>query len=461
MALKLKPTKCRSLSLSGGSPKSIEFAIEEDSVPTVENESHKFLGSLITFRNTSADIFDYLSNKIQTALENVDSSLIRAEYKIQVYVRYVLPSLRFHLTVNDLCSTHLDTLDKISNRFIKKWFGIPHPGSLAFIFMPNGLNIKSISKLYLECHAITHISARLKGDKLVNHCLDSKIERENGWVRKKSIAVECENIYTNVKGSSEKPNTMKSMAKDLISNSIASFWKNHVQSLVVQGRFLELLSLESTCVHWRSIIFNLPERVCKFLVNSVTDSLNTRANLLRWGKSSTNKCSHCKNKETLNHVLNSCKVFLDQGRYTWRHNNILNYIIKVACAGFSKSEPSSPKFIHDIPGCPGYASGTTIPTECSPTNLIPDLCIYWKDSRKLVILELSVPFEMNIHSAHSYKSNKYAPLISDIQGNKFDVSYFAIEIGSRGFISQDNLARLKRFHSVINKPALLKLSETI
>jgi hypothetical protein len=119
MALKLKPTKCRSLSLSGGSPIPIEFVIDDDSVPTVENESHKFLGSLITFRNTSADIFDYLSNKIQIALENVESSLIRSEYKIQLYVRFVLPSLRFHLTVNDLCSTHLDALDRLSNRFIK------------------------------------------------------------------------------------------------------------------------------------------------------------------------------------------------------------------------------------------------------------------------------------------------------------------------------------------------------
>lgn len=309
----------------------------------------------------------------------------------------------------------------------------------------------------MECHTVTHISARLKGDHLVNFCLDSKIERENKWVRKKSIVVQSEDVFKQVKEKSDKPKLMKSMAKDHILNTVSLFWKTHVQSLAVQGRFLELLALESSCVHWRSIVFNLPERVCKFLVNSVTDTLNTRANLLRWGKSSTNKCSHCKNKETLNHVLNCCKNFLDQGRYTWRHNNILNYIIKVSRAGFSRSDQDPPTIIHDIPGCPGFASGSTIPTECSPTNLIPDLCIFWKELRKLVILELSVPFETNISNAHSFKSNKYAPLISDIQGNDFEVSYFAIEIGSRGFISQENLARLKTFLSFVNKPVPFKL----
>ena len=350
MSLKLKPEKCRSLSLSSGSPSSILFQIDGVDVSTIENDSHKFLGSLITFRNKSSDILEYLNSKISSALENISSSVIRPEYKIQVYTRYFLPSLRYHLTVNELCSSHLKTLDALCNRYLKKWFGIPKPGTLAFIFMPNGLNIRSISDLYLECHAMTHLSIRNKSDALVNHCLDSRLERERIWVHKKSVTVRCEDIFNNVNvNASVKPSCQKTSAKKLLSKSISDYWQNHVRSLAVQGKFLDLLSMESSCTLWRSILFNLPTRVCKFLVNALGDSLNTRVNLARWGKNISNKCIHCKNSETLNHVLNNCKIFLDQGRYTYRHNSVLKYIISVARSGLSKSDPDG-KFslFHDI-----------------------------------------------------------------------------------------------------------------
>ena len=177
------------------------------------------------------------------------------------------------------------------------------------------------------------------------------------------------------------------------------------------------------------------------MVNALGDSLNTRVNLARWGKNISNKCIHCKNSETLHHVLNNCKVFLDQGRYTYRHNSVLKHIISVARSGLSKSDPDrNVSIFHDIPGEAGFSKGTTIPTECSPTNLIPDLVIFWKNIKKVFILELTVPFEHGIDRAHQFKSNKYAPLVSDIQNNNYDVTYIAIEIGSRGFISSNNFS---------------------
>ena len=120
MGLKIKPAKCRSLSLSRGSSVANVFTVEKEEIPTLDNEAHKFLGSLITFNNTSSDVADYLSDKIQTSLVNIDSCLVRNEYKLQVYVRYLLPALRYDLTVNDVCSSHLAKMDALTNRFLKK-----------------------------------------------------------------------------------------------------------------------------------------------------------------------------------------------------------------------------------------------------------------------------------------------------------------------------------------------------
>ena len=99
---------------------------------------------------------------------------------------------------------------------------------------------------------------------------------------------------------------------------------------------------------------------------------------------------------------------------------------------------------------------STIPVTCTQTNLIPDLCIVWTKQRKILIIELTVSFELNIEKAHNYKCNKYAPLVSDIETNNYEVTYLAIEIGSRGFISTDNAARLRKMLSLCGKSCSVK-----
>ena len=83
--------------------------------------------------------------------------------------------------------------------------------------------------------------------------------------------------------------------------------------------------------------------------------------------------------------------------------------------------------------------------------------MFWKNLKKLLILELSVPFETNLNKAHEYKETKYAPLISDIESKEYTVHYFAIEVGSRGYISPDNAKRLKLVLNEIGKPTKFKI----
>ena len=323
---------------------------------------------------------------------------------------------------------------------------------MAFVHMPTGLNIPTISDLHAECHTMAYIQMREQGDELVKHCLDSKLQRETKWSRKKSATVQSHTLYTQVEDR-QTLQSKKKESKNLLSNQVNDLWHSQVKELTVQVRFLELLCLEQKCVMWKSIMYNMPARVLKFLVNSVTDTLNTRANLVRWGKSTTAKCKHCPGRETLNHVLNACPLFLEQGRYTWRHNNILAYLVNVALKG------SSPDLVvtHDIPNIQGYSPVTTIPRSCTQTNLRPDLCLYRERDKKLLLFELTIPFELGIERAHKYKADKYASLITDIQNNGYEVQLLAVEIGSRGFISQDNAQRLKSFLSFFTpKPAKFK-----
>ena len=439
MGLKLKPSKCRSLSIVSGKPTDIKFNLGEAAIPTLEAEPHKFLGSIVTFRNTATDVYQYLEEKITNGLENIDKSLVRNEFKLKMYANYFLPSLRYHLTVNDTTSTHLQQLDALTDRFIKKWAGIPRPGTLAFLHMPEGLNIKSISTLYSECHTSSYISSRSKGDDNVNHCLDSQLARESTWTKQISQIVKSNNILDEV--NEQLPDATlrqkQDKAKTIQLNSSSEKWRNHVKSLVVQGRFLDIVAEESKSSEWNSIVYNLPNRVSKFLLNSVTDTLNTRANLQRWGKAMSSKCKACGNHETLHHVLNNCTVFLNQGRYTWRHNNVLGYIYN-----YLKTSLKDDVVINCDMGNMNGAS--TVPVSCTVTDLIPDICLFSNVDNKLTVIELTIPFELNIESAHERKCNKYSSLLSDIEANGISTEFIGLEIGARGFINSDNEKRLKQ-----------------
>ena len=71
-------------------------------------------------------------------------------------------------------------------------------------------------------------------------------------------------------------------------------WQNHIKSLTVQGRFLDILNLENTHLTWRSYIYDLPRGILQFAINASIDTLATNANLKRWSKRKNALCHLCK-----------------------------------------------------------------------------------------------------------------------------------------------------------------------
>ena len=112
---------------------------------------------------------------------------------MKIYSRYALISMRYHLSVHDIHKTHLDKLDNVARKYLKKWLNIPsHGASDISIFHPYLLGIKTPSQLYLEGHAGNYTLMRLKGDTIVNHTLNSRLERESNWTGKSSTVNICE-----------------------------------------------------------------------------------------------------------------------------------------------------------------------------------------------------------------------------------------------------------------------------
>ena len=61
-----------------------------------------------------------------------------------------------------------------------------------------------------------------------------------------------------------------------------------------------------------------------------------------------------------------------------------------------------------------------------------------EESKDIVIVELTVPFETNLEESHRRKVDKYSSLVQDIQERDYTVSLYAVEVGVRGLLSRDN-----------------------
>ena len=167
-------------------------------------------------------------------------------------------------------------------------------------------NVKQPSQVYLEGHASNIAIMRLKGDSVVNTCLDSKIKREAQWKKKSSISVKCNQIVAQlvenekivlpkISSTSERHmNQAKREVKKSIQAEIQEKWNSKVQKLVMQGNFTKLLIEEEENVTWQSIANKLPRNVLAFATRLGTNSLprygeRENIHLPVW-----NTCTHCK-----------------------------------------------------------------------------------------------------------------------------------------------------------------------
>ena len=147
---------------------------------------------------------------------------------------------------------------------------------------------------------------------------------------------------------------------------------------------------------------------------------------VKWDEAEDGMCRLCATEVgTVQHILSGCKVALEQGRYTWRHDKVLIQIQSQVAYHLDNrvNNPKRPVSTQkrDIPfvraGAKGkempnrqYRSGMGIlteardwvlladvngqlkfPSEVATTRLRPDLIIYSTSTKRIVWWELTCP----------------------------------------------------------------------
>lgn len=242
----------------------------------------------------------------------------------------------------------------------------------------------------------------------------------------------------------------------------------HLQTLQMQGKWADWDAIADGDLTWQKLLHGCTDSYLKFLLNGPNNSLPTGDNLRRWSNSHVSvRCACCGMAHpTLLHVLNGCKTMLKQGRYTWRHNNVLACLFQAIYTFAQSLETTAPPCITFVRAgeqpaqttqraCPVRRSGIlsrasdwqavcdlpghsyTFPAHIAVTAQRPDIVLFSNTSKIVVMVELTCPHEDNIDGAYaSSKLPRYKDLERDCIAAGWSTYCFAPRIGSRGYCAE-------------------------
>ncbi len=258
----------------------------------------------------------------------------------------------------------------------------------------------------------------------------------------------------------EKRNTLNQMVKEVNEDQALTY----LYDCAKQGNWLKWDTVMNLDTAWNEKLYLWNPCLLSFRLNSIQNTLPTQDNLHLWKKVNSPTCQLCfSGKGTLHHTLSNCKWSLDQGRYTWRHDEVLK-IFSVAIKEELEKSPESRETEKWIPFVPegkapklktkaanakeGFLAKASdwrmlvddiddpilFPPEIATTNLRPDIIIWSEETKCVILIELTVPDETNLDNAHSRKSKKYSELVHQCQSNGWETRLYPIEVGTRGYV---------------------------
>ena len=77
MGMKLKPSKCQSLSLCSGRPEAKIFHIGDKEIASIRDEEQKFLGKLLFFKGKSGETFNLIKTTFTAGIGNIEKATVR------------------------------------------------------------------------------------------------------------------------------------------------------------------------------------------------------------------------------------------------------------------------------------------------------------------------------------------------------------------------------------------------
>ena len=475
--LEVRPGKCRSLVLIKGEISKKTPEINGHVISSIADKPVKYLGKIYNKRLNDREQTEETAKELRNNLKKLDRCQVPGKYKAWMLQHMVLPKLMWPLTIYQVPASKVSEMQRQITAKLKKWLGLPKSLSIECLYTTSGKLQLPFSELEEEMKAA---KARL---------LTTLEEAEDPCVRKAGIQVDGgrkADTAQSIKQAKEKlkeeqiagiPNrgreglglnprkyfeaSSKKERRKMVVEKVRETEEERrtvrMTGLAKQGGHLRW-EVPARKVSPRDLVM-MPEDRLKFLVKSVYDLLPTPQNKKTWfGEEEA--CRQCGETGTLTHILSGCRIALSEGKYKWRHDQVLKEIAQCVeeRRRISNSDPREKRggkmnFIRQgekmkVAQQPlnSYFDGAgdwsmtvdldgklKVPERVAETNLRPDMILLSNSTRRMGIVELTVPSEERIEVSGELKQEKYAKIAAEGRGRGWAVRIWTVEVGCRGF----------------------------
>ena len=462
-------------------------------IPSIHTNPIKFLGRVVNGAlNDKKSVAD-IEKKLNEGLKLIHRSKLGGKEKLWILSNLLIAKIRWPIMIYEISITTCLKLERRTSYFIRKWLRLPQSISTVALYStssPCALPLISLSSLVKNAKVSGYLQLRDSTDDTVKSVrpklragrwsAEEEVNRAESVITFREIVGAPSNpdmlnagsvhvpkrlgvglrkpLVTPRKGSKEHRKLVGQVAKEIQEEEYVA---KAVQQ-VVQCHWTRWVDYIRNDLTWNKML-KMPLTLISFAIKSTYDTLPTPANLKRWKipEVETSCYLGCKDLCTTRHILSACDTSLLQGRFTWRHNSILHALIdcirEFKVPNNTQPRPKHVRFVKEGTKVPkptpqrpsgilhhatdwiiraDFDDNPTILSTMAATTLRPDLVIFSQSTRKVVIIELTSPVEENLEVRHVEKTAKYMKeLVPLIVKNKWTVSFFAIEVGARGYCS--------------------------
>lgn len=459
-----------------------------------KDKHFKFLGRWISMHVNEQDVQRYIKTEFLRFMQLVNKDLTPGTMKLWMYQFGVLGRLSWPFMSQDYLPLSLAfTLDRHTNRYLKSWAGLFKSADLGVLYRSRdrfGLEITKTSVHFKKMSVVKCLLLKQSKDPVVRHLYDKRATREANlsvWRASKETSkvqqiadhklhfagqthrLGLGNGYYDNQPSDTAYRKLCTQA--VVDCESEQLW-SHAHSLNMQG----IWTVWSENTHpldfsWNTIIYGPGKCIIAFLLNATINTLPSKYLLCLLGYRTNSRCPLCKNNNcNVSHVLSGCRFSLISKRYTWRHDSVLLTIystlkshitnhntkkvlpistlrsISFIPAGTSSAPTNKTNHVHrhhllseanDWQLLVDLNHKLVFPPEIFSTNQRPDIVIWSIKTKKVLLVELTVPCDENIETAQIRKTGRYTQLSSDINSTTdWNSTIITIEVGARGFVAR-------------------------
>ena len=447
----------------------------------------KYLGKLYTSKSKEEDQIKMIDDLVKKDLKKIDQCNLPGRYKCWIVQHMLLLIVMWPLNIYNIPESKIESLQKNITGKLKKWLKIPKSlSSNCFYSKTSKLRLpftslveefkatKARNTVTLEESAdpcIRNAAIKVDGGSKVNTPSEVKEARTRLQMKEITGIANRGREGLGMRKRSYYSTSSKKERRDMVVETVRE--KEEEQRVVN----MTSLSKQGANLRWevpqrylkQEDLIKMPEARLSFLIKAVYDLLPTPANKDKWFNTK-DKCTLCGQDANLNHILSGCKTALKQGRYKWRHDQVLREMarsiqkrlaenskknqaittgIKFIKGGDKKIQTETSKYANYLTSAKDWHLSVDvdgklhIPKDVTTTNLRPDITLISRATRQFGIVELTVPTEERVEISGELKKNKYEKLAQEAKLNKWRVRIWAVEVGCRGFPATSLLTFLK------------------